>query len=91
MPVIREASGGCERRLGQGRQREGIVVRLVQASRVRQFARASGWWAETDRIDARLLCAFGEALRSGPARAFTAEEEKLRELGPAPAAFEPAF
>ena len=80
MQVICEASGGYERRLVQGLQAAGIVVSLVQASRVRQFARASGWWAKTDRIDARLLCAFGEALRPGPTRAFSAQEEKLREL-----------
>ena len=78
--VICEASGGYERRLVQGLQVAGIMVSLVQASRVRQFARASGWWAKTDRIDAQLLCAFGQALRPGPRRAFTAEEEKLREL-----------
>jgi transposase len=78
--VICEASGGYERRLVQGLQAEGIAVSLVQASRVRQFARASGWWAKTDQIDARLLSAFGEALQPAPRRAWSPEQEKLCEL-----------
>lgn len=41
---------------------------------------ASGWWAKTDQIDARLLCAFGEALRPAPRRARSPEQEKLCEL-----------
>jgi hypothetical protein len=28
----------------------------------RQFARAAGIWAKTDGIDARVLCAFGQAI-----------------------------
>lgn len=78
--VVCEASGGYERKLVVGLQKEGIAVSLVQASRVRQFARASGLWAKTDRIDAQLLCAFGEALAPAPTPARSAEQESLREL-----------
>ncbi len=78
--VICEASGGYERTLVRVLQQNGVLVSLVQASRVRQFARASGLWAKTDRIDARLLCAFGQALAPGPTRRLTPEQEKLREL-----------
>ena len=78
--VICEASGGYERALVRVLQENGVLVSLVQASRVRQFARASGLWAKTDAIDARLLCAFGQALAPAPTRSLTAEQEKLREL-----------
>ena len=62
--VICEASGGYERGLVQALQRSGIKISLVQASRVRQYARASGILAKTDSIGrADLLCRFGEALR----------------------------
>lgn len=37
-------------------------------------------WAKTDRIDTRLLCAFGQALVPGPTRALSPEQESLREL-----------
>ena len=51
--VICEPSGGYERMLVQALARAQIRVSLVQANRVRQFARASGILAKTDRIDAR--------------------------------------
>ena len=41
----------------------GIEVCVVQPARVRHFADAKGWLAKNDRIDARLLAAFGENIR----------------------------
>jgi transposase len=55
-------------------------VSLVQAGRVRQLARARGLWAKTDRIDARLLCWYGEAIGPALRRQLSAEEERLRAL-----------
>jgi transposase len=63
--VICESSGGYERALVQALARAGAQISLVQANRVRQFARAAGILAKTDRIDAKLLCAFGEAMQPG--------------------------
>ena len=57
-----------------------IKVSLVPANRVRQFARAGGILAKTDRIDAKLLCAFGEAMKPGIISASQLEQEQLREL-----------
>jgi transposase len=79
--VICEASGGYERGLIASLHQHQIAISLVQASRVRQFARASGIWAKTDRIDAGVLCAFGEAIKPAALAApRLAEQEKLREL-----------
>jgi transposase len=78
--VICEASGGYERALVRALQRAGIAVSVVQASRVRQFARASGIWAKTDRIDARVLVAFGEALQPARTEPPSPAQERLREL-----------
>jgi transposase len=78
--VICEASGGYERGLIQALQRSGIKVSLVQASRVRQYARASGILAKTDCIDARLLGAFGRAIRPQAMATPKPHQEKLREL-----------
>jgi transposase len=50
--VICESSGGYERALVQALARAGAQISLVQANRVRQFARAAGILAKTDRIDA---------------------------------------
>jgi transposase len=79
--VICEASGGYERGLISYLHKHKIAVSLVQASRVRQFARASGIWAKTDKIDAAVLCTFGEAIKpEAMAAPRLAEQEKLREL-----------
>jgi hypothetical protein len=58
--VICEPSGGYERALVRALVAAQIKVSLVPANRVRQFARAGGILPKTDRIDAKLLCAFGE-------------------------------
>jgi transposase len=78
--VICEASGGYERALLQALQGGGIKVSLVQASRVRQYARASGVLAKTDSIDAQVLCRFGQALKPQATAAPKPHLEKLREL-----------
>ena len=57
--VICESSGGYERALVQALAR--AKISLMQANRVRQFARAAGILAKTDRIDAELLCEFGKS------------------------------
>lgn len=61
--VICEPSGGYEGMLIQALVGAQVKVSLVQANRVRQFARAAGILAKTDSIDAEVLCAFGEAMR----------------------------
>ncbi len=53
---------------------------LAPANRVRQFARAAGILAKTDRIDAEVLCAFGEAMRPQTVGVTELEQEQLREL-----------
>ena len=78
--VICEASGGYERALIQALQRGGIEVSLVQATRVRQYARARGILAKTDSIDAQLLCSFGQAIEPSATRPLKPSQEKLREL-----------
>jgi transposase len=78
--VICEPSGGYERALVRTLVRAQLKVSLVPANRVRQFARASGILAKTDTIDARVLCAFGAAMRPTPISGSQLEQEQLREL-----------
>ena len=54
--VICDSSGGYERALVQALARGRVKISLVPANRVRQFARAAGILAKTDRIDAEVLC-----------------------------------
>jgi transposase len=78
--LICEPSGGYERSLVQTLVRAQVKVSLVQANRVRQFARAAGILAKTDSIDAEVLCAFAEAMRPQTITASKLEQEQLREL-----------
>jgi transposase len=78
--VICEPSGGYERALVRAVVGAQLKISLVPANRVRQFARAKGILAKTDRIDAKLLCSFGEAMQPGTISASQLEQQHLREL-----------
>ncbi len=78
--VICEPSGGYERALVRALVAAQLKISLVPANRVRQFARAAGILAKTDRMDAKVLCAFGEAMQPGTISASQLEQEHLREL-----------
>jgi transposase len=78
--VICEPSGGYERALVRALVGAQLKVSLVPANRVRQFARAAGILAKTDRIDAKVLCAFAQAMQPGTISASQLEQEHLREL-----------
>jgi transposase len=78
--VICEPSGGYERGLIQALIKRDVKVSLVPANRVRQFARAAGVLAKTDDIDAKVLCAFGAALKPATLTADRLQQEQLREL-----------
>ena len=78
--VICEPSGGYERSLIRALVRAEVQISLVPANRVRQFARAAGILAKTDRIDAQVLCAFAVAMRPPSLTGSNLEQEQLREL-----------
>jgi transposase len=78
--IVCEASGGYEQTLLEVLWQSQIPVSLVQASRVRQYARAAGILAKSDQIDARVLSGFGAALRPEPTRAPSPQQRQLREL-----------
>jgi transposase len=52
--LICEAGGGYEQALLESLEQNNLEVTLVQAIRVRQYARAAGIFAKTDTIDAAL-------------------------------------
>ena len=78
--VICEASGGYEQLLVCALEQAGVAFTLLQPNRVRQFARATGILAKTDRIDASVLVCFGQALKPAPTKALPEPVRQLREL-----------
>lgn len=61
--VVMEATGGLEFPLAGALAGAGVPVAVINPRQVRDFARATGRLAKTDRIDAQVLCAFGAAIR----------------------------
>jgi transposase len=73
--VVFEASGGYERELHCALSRAEVPAALVNPRQVRDFARAMGRLAKTDRIDAKVLCDFAVRIRP-EARAAPSEEQQ---------------
>jgi transposase len=79
--ILCEATGGYERTLVTDLASHGLVVEVVHATHVRDFARAIGQWAKTDRIDAAMIARFGRTMPARPKAATTTPEHRdLRAL-----------
>jgi len=75
--VVCEATGGLERALVTELVAAGFAVAVVNPRQVRDFARATGRLAKTDRIDAQVIAAFGAAVKP---TAHPPKEELTQEL-----------
>jgi transposase len=78
--VICEPSGGYERELLEALWAAELDVSLVNAARIRAFARAQGLLAKTDVIDARVLRQFGALLRPEKLAAPSPARQRLAAL-----------
>lgn len=74
--ITLEASGGYQTRLVAALLEAGLPVVVVNPRQVREYARATGRLAKTDRIDARILCAFTLAVQP-PLRELKEEQAEL--------------
>lgn len=64
--VVLEATGGFETAPAAALSQAALPVVIVNPRQVRDFARATGQLAKTDRIDARSLALFAERVRPTP-------------------------
>jgi len=64
--VVLEATGGFERTVTAALAAAGLSVAVVNPRQVRDFAKATGKLAKTDKLDARTLAHFAEAVRPAP-------------------------
>lgn len=78
--VVFEASGGYERPFVEALEAEGIAYARVNPRQAREFARATGRLAKTDRVDARVLAEMGKALELAPALPADPARRRLAEL-----------
>ena len=64
--VVFEASGGYEHPLAEALDAADVTYARVNPRQAREFARATGRLAKTDRVDARVLAEMGRALALRP-------------------------
>jgi transposase len=64
--VVLEATGGYEYAAAAALSLAGLAVAVVNPRQARDFAKATGRLAKTDRIDAQALALFGAAVRPEP-------------------------
>lgn len=78
--VVLEATGGLQLRVAAALAQEGVPLAVVNPRQVRDFARASGRLAKTDRLDAEAIARFAEALKPAPRPLADAEQQHLAAL-----------
>ena len=61
--IVMEATGGLQTRLACELSACGLPVAVVNPRQARDFAKACGQLAKTDRVDAAMLCAFAKGIR----------------------------
>ena len=75
--VVLEATGGLELAVTAALAAADLPVVVVNPRQVRDFARATGRLAKTDRLDAQVLARFGEAVKPTPRPLSDAETKAL--------------
>jgi transposase len=78
--VICEATGGYEQPVVRALQAADILVSIIEASRVRYFARAQGQRAKTDPIDAVVLTNYGATFKPAPTPAVSPQHQRLADV-----------
>lgn len=78
--IVCEATGGYEQAVVRVLQAAAIPVSIVEAGRVRYFARAQGQRAKTDPIDAAVLSEYGAAFQPAPTPPASPQQQQLADL-----------
>ena len=78
--VVCEATGGWERQLVGALATAGLPIVVVNPRQVRDFAKATGRLAKTDRLDAEVIAHFAEAVHPEPRALPSADAQALGEL-----------
>ena len=78
--VVCEATGGYEQPAVRALHAAHVPVSIVEAGRVRHFAKAQGQRAKTDPIDAAVLSAYGRTFQPAALAAPTPQQTRMAEL-----------
>ena len=78
--IVMEATGGYERLLACNLQAEGFAVAVVNPRRIRDFAKAVGQIAKTDKLDARIIAQYADTLEPMPQERIDDNSRRLKAL-----------
>lgn len=78
--VLFEATGAYDQALRRALQAAGVRFARVNPGRARDFARAAGFLAKTDQVDARMLAAMAQCLPPAAEAPADPERERLARL-----------
>ncbi|QYZ71882.1 IS110 family transposase [Neotabrizicola shimadae] len=78
--VVLEASGGYERPVTEALAKADVDFARVNPRQAREFARAKGRLAKTDRVDAEVLAQMGKALELAPTPPADPDRQRLADL-----------
>jgi transposase len=78
--IVIESTGGFEKGAVRELASAGLSIVAVNPRQVRDFAKAMGILAKTDKIDARVIARFAEAVKPAERPLKTEEEERLDSL-----------
>lgn len=75
-----EATGGLELRMLYFLSEKGLKLASINPKQVRDFAKASGQYAKTDKIDSKMIARFIEVFNPAVTKIASGEENELSEL-----------
>jgi transposase len=78
--VVMEPTGGYEALVAAALSSKKVPVAIVNARQIRQYARAMGKLAKTDKIDAMVMAEFAQAVKPEPRKLPDKETKEIRML-----------
>jgi transposase len=75
--TVMESTGGYEKPVAQALAKENIAVAVINPRQIRDFAKALGKLAKTDRIDAEVIALFSEKIQPKPNEVCNENQQKL--------------
>lgn len=78
--ICLEATGGYEAMLVEWLHSQGFALRVMNPRQIRDFARAIGQLAKTDKIDALVIARFGATIQPDPQEPTSENQRRLHSL-----------
>lgn len=78
--IVLEATAGYEKIAARELEKANFSVSVINPRQARDFAKALGQLAKTDKVDSRILALFAEKIEPSPRPLKTAEQQSLADL-----------